>query len=141
VKTSSPTACRYPYEEFADHIKAMRMVSEWEYTSRFGHVGQEQTNRARSARVLEYFSDSYPDQEEAVRKAEVFLSVHDYIGRHVALFSRKGLVDELEGGVFLVEPNLLRAVHHAFSVSSRAAELPPKRILALTRALQKIEDP
>lgn len=138
METSLPACYRYPYEEFADHVKAMRTVSEWEYTSRFGHVGKAQTNRAKSARVLEYFSDSYADQQEALRKAELFLSVHDYIGRHVELFSKKGLMEELDGNIFLVDPHLLRAVHHAFSASPEAASLPPKRVLALARAFQGI---
>jgi hypothetical protein len=139
VNTTAPPIYRYPYEEFADHIKAMRTVSEWEYTSRFGHLGHEQTNRARSARVLEYFSDCYDDQKEAVHKAGLFLSIHDYIGRNVDYFRRKGLVEEEDGGVFLVEPNLLRAVHHAFTARAAAANIPPKRLLALTRAYQDIE--
>jgi hypothetical protein len=47
----------YPYEEFADHIKAMRTVRQWEYTSRFGHLGSDQTSRSNNARVLDFFSD------------------------------------------------------------------------------------
>lgn len=119
----------------------MRTVREWEYTSRFGHIGHAQTNRARSVRVLEYFSDTYPDQKEAVHKAEVFLSIHDYIGRHVALFRRKGLIDELEDGVFLVEPNLLRAVHYAFTVSPEAETTSPKKVLILAKAFRNFEAP
>lgn len=118
----------------------MRTVREWEYTSRFGHVGHEQTNRARSVRVLEYFSDSYTDQKEALHKAGLFLAIHDYIGRNVAIFLRKGLIEELDGGVFIVEPNLLRAVHYAFNVSDKAAEASPRKVLALAKALRQFED-
>lgn len=117
----------------------MKTVREWEYTSRFGAVGRAQSSRANSARVLEYFSDSYEDQKEALYKAELFLSIYDYIGRHADLFARKELIEELSGSVFSVDPALLRAVHHAFSLSSGAASLAPKRILALARALAGVE--
>lgn len=115
------------------------MVREWEYTSRFGHLGTAQTSRANNARVVEYFSDTYEDQQEAVHKAELFLSMFDYLGRHAALFSRKELLEELEGTVLLVEPALLRAVHYAFTASSPLACIPPKRVLALARAFEQIQ--
>lgn len=117
----------------------MKTVREWEYTSRFGHLGRLQTNQANSARVVEYFSDSYPDAKEALFKAERFLSINDYIARHAALFARKDLLQELGGNVFEVGPALLRAVHYAFSISPRAADLPPKRVLALARAFAMLD--
>src|SRR6266480_16395 len=96
VKTAVELRIRYPYEEFADHLKAMKTVREWEYTSRCGHLGRAQRSMANSARIVEYFSDSYADQKEAVRKAEIFLSIYDYIARNATLFSRKNLMEELE---------------------------------------------
>ncbi len=117
----------------------MKTVREWEYTSRFGHVGHLQTSQANGARVVEYFSDSYPDPKEALYKAERFLSIYDYIGRHASFFARKDLVEELTGSVLSVGPDLLRAVHHAFSLSPQAGNLPPKRILALARAFSDID--
>ena len=90
--------------------------------------------------MLEYFSDTYSDQKEAVAKAEVFLSIHDYIGRHVPLFRRKGLIEEMEDGVFLVEPNLLRAVHYAFTVSAEAKNASPKKVLTLAKAFRCFEE-
>src|SRR4029077_7719822 len=97
---NAPLALRlcYPYEEFADHMKAMRTVREWEYTSRFGHLGSDQTSRANSARVVEDFFDSYVDKKEAVHKGELFLSIYDYIGRNQELFSQKGLMEKLDNG-------------------------------------------
>lgn len=139
LKTSPAPRLRYSYEEFADHIKAMPMVRRWEYTSRFGHLGRVQTSRANNARVVEYFADCYEDGQEAVRKAEVFLSVYDYIGRHAALFSRKGLLEELEGGDFSAEPALLRAVHYMFTVAARPGNVAPKKVLNLVRAFEEIE--
>lgn len=118
----------------------MRTVKEWEYTSRFGHLGTAQTNSARSARVIEYFTDSYQDQKQAIYKAGIFLSIHDYIGRHVALFIRKGMVEEVESGSYLVEPNLLRAVHYTFITAGERAVIPPQKILNLARAFQDIEE-
>ena len=129
----------YPYEEFADHMKAMRTVREWEYTSRFGHLGTDQTSRANSARVVEYFFDSYVDKKEAVHKAELFLSIYDYIGRHQDLFSQKGLMEKLESGPLSVETALLRAIHHVFTVIPRPAEVEPKKVLALAKAFQDIQ--
>src|SRR5215471_19900764 len=103
-----------------DHVKAMRTVREWEYTMRFGHLGSAQTSRANSARVLEYFSDSYPDAKEAVRKAELFLSIYDYVARNGAFFARKGFLEESETGLFSVDGALLRAVHSAFTLPNRS---------------------
>ena len=117
----------------------MKTVREWEYTSRFGPVGQLQTSQANSARVLEYFSDSYEDQKEALYKAELFLSMYDYIGRHAALFARKDLVEELAGSVYSVDASLLRAMHFAFTISRRAASLAPKRLIVLARAFAGVE--
>src|SRR6266581_9173460 len=117
LKTIVASRFDYPYQEFVDHIKAMRTVREWEYTSRFGHLGSAQTSRANSARVVEYFSDSYQNPKEAVHKAELFLSIYDYIARHAALFSRKDFVEELGGSLFSVDAALLRAVHHIFTVA------------------------
>jgi hypothetical protein len=138
VKTLSPSFA-YPYEEFSGHIKAMKTVRDWEYTSRFGHLGTAQTSRASSARVLEYFSDCYEDQKEAVRKAELFLSIHDYIGRNAEVFAKKDLLEQVDGGKFLVEPSLLRAVHHAFSISAHAAMIEPRKIMTLAKAFEEIE--
>lgn len=138
VKTASAAHYPYPYEEFADQIHAMRTVREWEYTSRFGHVGNAQTSQANNARVVDYFSDSYDDPTEAVQKAELFLSLNDYIGRHAALFLRKHWMEELDDSRFSVDPALLRAVHHVFTVADRPAEMDPKRVLTLARAFSRI---
>jgi hypothetical protein len=120
-------------------MKAMRTVREWEYTSRFGHLGNEQTSRANSARVVEYFFDSYLDKKEAVHKAELFLSIYDYIGRHQELFSQKGLMEKLDNGPLSVDTGLLRAIHHIFTVVPRPAEVEPKKALALAKAFQDIQ--
>ena len=138
VKTAVELRLRYPYEEFADHLKAMKTVREWEYTSRFGHLGRAQTSMANSARIVEYFSDSYPDQKEAVRKAEIFLSIYDYIARHATLFCRKDLVEELESSAFSVDPALLRAVHYIFTVADRPASILPRKVINLAKAFQEI---
>lgn len=130
---------QYPYEEFADHIKAMKTVQQWEYTSRFGVVGQEQTSRANCARVLDYFSDCYGDQREAVAKAELFLSVYDYIGRNASLFSKKALMERAEGSLFSVEAALLRAVHYVFTSAPRPGDVDPKMVLNLAKAFKDIE--
>ena len=139
LKTSSEPWVPYPYEEFAGHMKAMRTVRTWEHTSRFGHVGKEQSSRANNARVVEYFFDSYQDKREAVHKAEVLLSIYDYIGRHVDLFTKKGFVEILEGGPFSVESALLRAVHHVFTVVERPSCVDPKQVIALATAFEIFE--
>src|SRR5258706_5593241 len=138
VKTAVELRFRYPYEEFADHLKAMKTVREWEYTSRFGHLGKAQTSMANSARIVEYFSDSYPDQKEAVRKAGIFLSIYHYIARHATLFSRKDLMEELESSAFSVDPALLRTVHHIFTVADRPASIAPRKVITLAKAFQEI---
>jgi hypothetical protein len=117
----------------------MRTVREWEYTSRFGHLGSAQTSRANNARVLEYFSDSYEDEQEAVHKAELFLSIYDYIGRNSDLFSRKDFVEQLPGSHFSVDPALLRAVHFLFAAVPRPESVAIKKVLALATAFKALE--
>lgn len=120
-------------------MKAMRTVREWEHTLRFGHLGKAQTSRANNARVVEYFSDSYEDSREALQKADLFLSIYDYIGRHAELFSRKGLMERVEGSLFAVEPALLRAVHYLFTAAARPERVDPRKVLALVKAFKEIE--
>jgi len=122
-----------------DHVKAMKTVQEWQHTVRFGHLGQAQTSRANSARVMEYFSDSYADQKEALYKAELFLSIYDYVGRNAAFFSRKGFLENLGDSLFSVEPALLRAVHFAFSQPQRAPKINARDVLLLARAFKQLE--
>lgn len=117
----------------------MKTVQEWEHTMRFGHLGQAQTSRANSARVLEYFSDSYPETREALFKADLFLSIYDYVGRNAPFFSRKGLLEDQGRGLFSVEPALLRAVHFAFTLPQRPRRINAKSILNLARAFQELE--
>jgi hypothetical protein len=135
-KTGAETMFAYPYEEFAGHMRAMQTVRTWEHTSRFGHVGKEQTSRANNARVVDYFFDCYTDKREAVHKAEILLSIYDYIGRNADLFIRKGFVEVLDGGPFSVESALLRAVHHVFTVVERPTSVDPKQVIALASAFQ-----
>lgn len=138
METRSPSRYPYPYEEFADHIRAMRMVRNWQYTSHFGHVGGEQTNRASNARVLDYFADCYSDPHEAVRKAELFLCINDYLGRHVADFSRTDMLEVSDTGDLLVAPALLRAVHHVFTAGLQPQVVPTKKIIGLAKAFNEI---
>jgi hypothetical protein len=137
--TTQALRFRYSYEEFADHIKAMRTVRQWEYTSRFGHLGEAQTSQANSARVVEYFSDTYADQREALHKAELFLLISDYLARHTDIFSRKGLMEAEDDGRLSVEPALLRAVHYLFTAGPQPAGSDSKKVLALARAMRDIE--
>jgi hypothetical protein len=139
LKTFLAPRFRYPYEEFAGHVRAMRTVREWEHTSRFGHLGRAQTTRANGSRVVEYFSDSYEDAEEAVHKAELFLLISDYIGRHAAQLSRKDLMEKADGDLFLIDPALLRAVHYVFTALPRPAAVDPKKVLCLAKAFKEIE--
>jgi hypothetical protein len=122
-----------------DHVRAMKTVRDWEYTQRFGHLGNAQNNRANGARVVEYFADSYPNQKEAVQKAELFLSIYDYIGRNAAFFSRKGVVEELATSLFSVDPALLRAVHFVFTLPVKPMQIHPKRVWNLARAFKELE--
>ena len=139
LKIGLDAAFPYPYEEFAGHMKAMQTVRTWEHTSRFGHVGKDQTSRANNARVVEYFFDCYADKREAVHKAEILLSIYDYIGRNAELFIKKGFVEVLDGGPFSVESALLRAVHHVFTVVERPMCVDPKQVIALATAFEIFE--
>jgi hypothetical protein len=117
----------------------MKTVRDWEDTLRFGHLGASQSSRANNARVVEYFSDSYPDQKEAVHKAELFLSIYDYIGRNAPFFSRKGLVEDLGSCMFSVDPALLRSVHFVYTLPATAERASPKRVFNLARAFKDLE--
>ncbi len=68
----------------------------------------------------------------------MFLSIHDYIGRHAGLFLKKGFVERLENGVLLVESGLLRAVHHIFTTAEQPGSMPAKKVLALAKAFRDI---
>jgi hypothetical protein len=138
-KTVVEPGFSYPYEEFAGHMKAMKTVRTWEHTSRFGHLGKDQTSRANNARVVEYFFDCYENKREAVHKAEILLSIYDYIGRNADLFIKKGFVEVLEGGPFSVESALLRAVHHVFTVVERPSSVDPRKVIALATAFESFE--
>lgn len=127
---------RYPYEEFAGHLKAMPTVRQWEYTSRFGHLGSAQTSRASSARIIEYFLDSYQDWREAIHKAEILLSICDFIGCHADFFQRSGLIERQADGVFSVESALLRAVHQVFAFDAQPGGIKPSQVLTLARTFQ-----
>lgn len=129
---------RYTFEEFADHIKAMKTVQRWEYTSRFGPVGRARSSWANNARVLEYFSDCYADAREAVYKAELFLTIYDYLGRNASLFARRKLLELVSEQVFSVEPALLRAVHYTFAVSGRRKGFSAKAVASLARAFREL---
>jgi hypothetical protein len=139
VNTASGQEIWYSYEEFADNLKAMDMVRGWEFTNRFGHLGTAQTSQANNARILEYFSDCYIDRREAFRKAELFLSIHDYIGRNAVLFCTSKMLDEVGSDRYEVEPALLRAVHHAFTAPGLAENLVPHKVLSLAKAFDQFQ--
>jgi hypothetical protein len=139
LSTSVDVRFRYPYEEFVDHVRAMKLVRDWEYTLRFGHLGSCQNSRANNARVVDYFCDSYQEPKEAVCKAELFLSIYDFIGRNAPFFSRKGLVEELGEGLFSVDPALLRSVHFVYTLPARPSEVSPKKVVNLARAFKELE--
>ena len=139
MKTIQDLRFRYPYDEFAEHIRAMKTVRHWEDTLRFGHLGKAQTTWANSARVIEYFSDCYQDAREALYKAGVFLSVYEYIGRHEELLARKDLVEKVEERQLAVASALLRAVHYVFTSVPQPATLEPARILALAKVFRELD--
>ena len=128
----------YPYEEFADHLRAMPTVRDWEYTSRFGHLGTDQTRRARGARIIDFFCDSFADWREAVYKAEVFLLIHDYLGRHAPFFIRNGVLEKHLHGGYAAEPGLLRALHYVF-IAFQPPEVEPRLVLTLAKAFKQFE--
>ena len=113
------------------------MVRGWEFTNRFGHLGPAQTSHANSARILEYFSDCYADRREALRKAELFLSIHDYIGRNAEIFCTSKLLDTIGADRYEIEPALLRAVHFAFTTPGVPDDFTPKRIVLLAKAFEE----
>lgn len=120
-------------------MKAMKTVREWEYTSRFGHLGRAQTSWAHNARVVEYFSDAYATAKEALHKADVFLSICDYLARNATVFGRTLYMDAEQPDNLAVDPALLRAIHHVFTSSERPAIVDPMTIVALAKAYDQVE--
>jgi hypothetical protein len=137
-KVSPPKPVAYPFEEFCDHMRAMKTVRQWEHTSRFGELGKDQSNRANNARVLEYFCDCYPESGVAIRKAESFLSICDYFARNSLLFGKHGFMEKDRDGVFSVEPALLRAVHHVFTSCTSFGRVLPDKVIDLAKAFEQI---
>jgi len=121
---------RFRYHEYINEAKFTEIAGLFTEDGDllFGHLGNAQTNHATSARIIEYFSDSYQNQKEAIHKAEVFLSICDYIARHAPLFSRKGLMETLDGGLLSVDPALLRAVGNRPGVLYVRGELADERV-------------
>ena len=80
------------------------------------------------------------DKREAVQKAELLLSIYDYIGRNADLFMKKGLMEVMADGPFSVESALLRAVHHVFTVvADRPSCVDPRKVIALATAFESFE--
>jgi hypothetical protein len=73
-----------------------------------------------------------------LHKAGLLLSIYDYLGRHAALFSRKGLVEIGRGSFLSVDPGLLRAVHHVFTATDRPHSVEPRKVLNLARAFNDL---
>jgi hypothetical protein len=121
-------------------MRAMKTVRQWEDTSRFGHVGNTQSAHANISRVVEYFSDTYSESAEALHKAEIFLSVCDYIARNESLFVRKAMLEKDGDGSFSVEPSLLRAVHHHFTAGNQNAAIDARKILPLAKAFKSFDE-
>src|SRR5262245_58711504 len=142
VRMSTAKASRYwyPYEEFADNMRAMRTVRQWEYTWKFGYLGHSHDNKAEIARTLEYFSDSYLDRAEALCKAELFLTICDYVALHASFFSSQGMIDTEVEGELCAESALLRAIHHVFTALAGARGTDPNKVLNLARALKALEE-
>jgi hypothetical protein len=122
-----------------DHVRAMKTVRDWEYTQRFGHLGASHNSHANSARVLEYFADSYHDQKEALQKAETFLSIYDFIGRNALYFERKDLLERLGNDQLSVDPALLRSAHFVFTLPAKPTTIHPRKMSNLARAFKEFE--
>ena len=132
----------YPFEEFYDHVKAMDEVRGWEHTVAFGEIGPAQTNEKNSARVIEYFSDSYADFKEAVHKSDCFLRIHDYIGAHIKLFGKRKLLSNRKKNVASVDRALFRAVHFVFTDGSvsETGSYKPEQVADLAQAFKILEN-
>jgi hypothetical protein len=119
----------------------MKTVRQWHYTQRFGDLGSSQDSHSHAARVVEYFSDSYGNAKEALAKAELFLSIHDYLARNASFFCKKGLLEEEDRGELTAEPTLLRAVHFVFSLGTASERVDARKVLRLARCFQDLAPP
>jgi hypothetical protein len=139
MSTAIASRYGYPYEEFVDHMRAMKTVRQWEFTWRFGYLGPSRDNQAEVARTLEYFFDSYADQTEALFKAERFLSICDYTALHVSFFAGRNLVETEADGSVTAEPALLRAIHYIFTALASPRGTDPRKVVDLARSLKALE--
>lgn len=135
----------YSFEEFESHLDAMKQVYKWEDSVMFGDLKKRDPNSAHSARVIEYFSDTYPDTKEMGYKSMSFMNIHDYVGQHRKLFESKDLLEEgTDEGWVRVDRMLWRAVHFIFTnqkLSKQPDEISPRRVARLALAFKNIEKP
>jgi hypothetical protein len=127
----------YPYEEFAQHLDAMKQVQKWEDTVLFGNLADRNPSSANSARIIEYFNDTYSDAKEVIQKSNCFMQIHGYIGKHLHFFKRKGLLWPGEKGMTTIDRNLFRAVHFIFTeqkISIKPDEVDAKKVFILAKA-------
>lgn len=136
--------CRFPYsyEEFCDHLAAMKQVTQWEYlhfTDPPTEVGTSQTESARTGRILEYFSDTYKNPLEAIDKSRLFTSVFEYIAGHKRYFAWRGLLKIQKGRTVGMNSALLRAVHFALMAAGMDSKIKRRKIANLAKAFLAIE--
>lgn len=71
----------YPFEEFCQHLEAMKLVQKWEDTVTFGSLVNRDPHSANSARVIEYFGDTYSNDKEAAHKNATVTYTGQALGR------------------------------------------------------------
>ena len=132
----------YSFEEFQTHLAAMPIAMKSEYihlTDPPTEVGTQQTESAKSGRIIDYFSDCYTDKREAVHKADAFMAIHDYIGEHFRWFKWWGLLKPSpEKGQSFVSHGLFRAVHFAVTKLGSGEVIKRAKIVKLARAFNSI---
>ena len=133
----------YPFEEFSQHIDAMKLVQKWEDTTLFGNLTDRDANSANSARIIDYFNDTYSDKKEVAHKSMCFMQIHDYIGKHLQHFKKEELLSPGENGMVSIDHNLFRAVHFIFteqSIPIKPEEINPRNVSNLALGFRHIAD-
>ena len=131
----------YTFQEFRDHVKAMRHVLDYEVIFSGGpllHIGSDKSFDLNILRVFDYMNQIYTDKDEINFKTIRFLLILTYIAEHLGEFDTgnfavKGSLQALLG------EHLLKAVHHIFT-SNELGKLghgpEPKYVLELAASFE-----
>jgi hypothetical protein len=142
----------YTVDEFLDHFRALPIVRKYEHISRpLGSAEQvevrdDQCFEINALRIMDYFSQIYPQEEEAREKSVLFILMLSHLAKHRESYdSERFAVFTDTDEASMISVSLLRAIHHHFT-SRPWRQLPPEEeivaaIKDTARNLSKADQP